>query len=133
MPIFSLALVGLRFMFALDACTCFHPILFLISASGNLPVNAFALICFQTYNVDFQVPDSAGTGTAYLSGVKTNMGVIGVTQEVRRGNCGDVTEDTLAPSILRWSIADGNCITFWHTPSVALLGSAANTNISDNC
>lgn len=28
----------------------------------------------KTYNVDQQVPDSAGTGTAFLNGVKTNAG-----------------------------------------------------------
>ena len=32
----------------------------------------------KTYNVDFQTPDSAGTATAYLSGVKTRLGTLGV-------------------------------------------------------
>jgi alkaline phosphatase len=41
----------------------------------------------KTYNVDAQTPDSAGTATALLSGVKTLMGVIGVDQTVKRGNC----------------------------------------------
>ena len=30
----------------------------------------------KTYNVDSQVPDSAGTATAFMSGVKTNLGNI---------------------------------------------------------
>ncbi|KAK2496745.1 hypothetical protein MC885_012820 [Smutsia gigantea] len=32
----------------------------------------------KTYNTDAQVPDSAGTGTAYLCGVKANEGTLGV-------------------------------------------------------
>jgi hypothetical protein len=39
----------------------------------RLPFTAFS----KTYNTDFQVPDSAGTITAMLSGVKTRAGVIG--------------------------------------------------------
>lgn len=41
----------------------------------------------QTYNVDRQMPDSAGTATAYLCGVKANYGTIGVTASTPRGNC----------------------------------------------
>lgn len=41
----------------------------------------------QTYNVDKQMPDSAGTATAYLCGVKANYGTIGVTAATPRGNC----------------------------------------------
>ena len=61
----------------------------------------------QTYNVDFQVPDSAGTATAFLSGVKTNMGVVGVTEDVKLGRCDDVTARTIVKSILRLSLDDG--------------------------
>ena len=41
----------------------------------------------KTYNVDAQTPDSAGTMTAMISGVKTDVGVIGVDEKVERGNC----------------------------------------------
>ncbi|XP_067850824.1 intestinal-type alkaline phosphatase-like [Heptranchias perlo] len=41
----------------------------------------------KTYNVDHQVPDSAGTATAYLCGVKANLGTIGVSAATRRSNC----------------------------------------------
>ncbi|EDV26294.1 Alkaline phosphatase, tissue-nonspecific isozyme [Trichoplax sp. H2] len=41
----------------------------------------------KTYNIDYQVPDSAGTATAYLCGVKTNKGLVGVTEKAKRGNC----------------------------------------------
>lgn len=36
----------------------------------------------KTYNVDRMVPDSAGTATAYLSGVKSNYEVIGVNAAI---------------------------------------------------
>ena len=41
----------------------------------------------KTYNTDAQVPDSAGTATAILSGRKTRAGVINVDQRVERGDC----------------------------------------------
>ncbi len=41
----------------------------------------------KTYNVDAQTPDSAGTMTAMMSGVKTDAGVIGVNEKVTRSNC----------------------------------------------
>ena len=41
----------------------------------------------KTYNVDAQIPDSAGTMTAMMSGVKTNAGVVGVNASVLAGNC----------------------------------------------
>jgi len=36
----------------------------------------------KTYNVNKQVPDSAGTATAYLTGVKANFEVIGVNPKI---------------------------------------------------
>ncbi|PCJ36984.1 MAG: alkaline phosphatase [Alphaproteobacteria bacterium] len=41
----------------------------------------------KTYNTNQQVPDSAGTATAFLSGAKTKAGVIGLNQSVLRGDC----------------------------------------------
>ncbi len=41
----------------------------------------------KTYNVDAQTPDSAGTMTAMMSGIKTDAGVLGVDENVVRGNC----------------------------------------------
>ncbi|CAG5110253.1 Oidioi.mRNA.OKI2018_I69.chr2.g4670.t2.cds [Oikopleura dioica] len=41
----------------------------------------------KTYNVDYQTPDSAGTATAYLTGVKGNYGTVGITAAGRRGDC----------------------------------------------
>ncbi|XP_061832386.1 intestinal-type alkaline phosphatase 1-like [Nerophis lumbriciformis] len=44
----------------------------------------------KTYNVDQQMPDSAGTATAYLCGVKANYGTLGVTASTPRYNCSAV-------------------------------------------
>lgn len=41
----------------------------------------------KTYNTDQQTPDSAGTMTAIVTGVKTRVGAIGVDQIAIRGNC----------------------------------------------
>ncbi|MEW9796517.1 alkaline phosphatase [Alteromonas sp. CYL-A6] len=58
---------------------------------GYLTFEAFphtALV--KTYNVDAQTPDSAGTMTAMMSGLKTDVGVIGVDEDIERGNCATV-------------------------------------------
>lgn len=44
----------------------------------------------KTYNVDAQTPDSAGTMTAMMSGLKTDAGVIGVDEDIVRGDCSTV-------------------------------------------
>ncbi|TYT26774.1 alkaline phosphatase [Luteimonas viscosa] len=41
----------------------------------------------KTYSVDGQTPDSAPTATAMVAGIKTNQGVIGVTQYARHNDC----------------------------------------------
>lgn len=41
----------------------------------------------KTYNVDRQVPDSAGTATAYLCGVKANYQTIGLSAAARYDQC----------------------------------------------
>lgn len=49
----------------------------------NFPATAFS----RTYETDFQTPDSAGTMTAIMGGMKTRAGVIGVDQIATRGDC----------------------------------------------
>ncbi|MEO9943900.1 alkaline phosphatase [Paraglaciecola sp.] len=49
----------------------------------------------KTYNVDAQTPDSAGTMTAMMSGVKTDVGVIGVDEDIERGECSTVDGNEL--------------------------------------
>ncbi len=49
----------------------------------NFPFSGLA----KTYAVDTQVPDSASTMTAMMSGVKTNRGIVGISEQVSRGKC----------------------------------------------
>jgi alkaline phosphatase len=48
----------------------------------TLPYTAFS----KTYEVDFQVGESAGTMSAMMTGAKTRAGVLGVDESVRRGD-----------------------------------------------
>lgn len=54
---------------------------------GTLSTGVAPFHPMQTYNVDRQMPDSAGTATAYLCGVKANYGTVGVTAATPRGEC----------------------------------------------
>ncbi|XP_033104633.1 alkaline phosphatase-like isoform X5 [Anneissia japonica] len=56
----------------------------------------------KTYNTDAQVADSAGTACAFLSGVKTKAGVVGLDDHVIRGSCAS-TESAGVDSILHLS------------------------------
>lgn len=60
----------------------------------------------RTYNVDSQVTDSAASGTAYLTGVKTNQAVLGLNGKVVKGQC-NTTANAEVTSILRWSLDAG--------------------------
>ena len=53
----------------------------------------------KTYNVDAQTPDSAGTMTAMASGVKTDVGVIGVDEDIVRGECGTVAGNEVVSAL----------------------------------
>ena len=53
----------------------------------------------KTYNVDAQTPDSAGTMTAMMSGVKTDVGTIGVNENIERGNCATVDGNELVSAL----------------------------------
>jgi alkaline phosphatase len=61
----------------------------------NMPFTGFA----KTYNVDAQTPDSAGTMTAIVSGVKTDKGVIGVDEDIERGDCSTVAGNELVSAL----------------------------------
>lgn len=60
------------------------------------------LFHLQTYNTNAQVPDSAGTATAYLCGVKANEGTVGVSAATQRTQC-NTTAGNEVTSILRWA------------------------------
>ncbi|KAL3869103.1 hypothetical protein ACJMK2_041828 [Sinanodonta woodiana] len=63
----------------------------------------------KTYCQDHQTPDSAATGTAYLSGVKTNAATIGVDGRTRFGDCYS-SKGAEVTSILDWSLAAGKSV-----------------------
>lgn len=62
---------------------------------GKMPFVGLA----KTYNVDAQTPDSAGTMTALMSGVKTDAGVIGVGEDILRGDCATVAGNELVTAL----------------------------------
>lgn len=54
----------------------------------NLSFEQFPhLALVKTYNTDAQTPDSAGTMTAIMTGVKTYQGSIGIAPQATRGDC----------------------------------------------
>ncbi|WP_417509397.1 alkaline phosphatase [Methylophaga sp.] len=53
----------------------------------------------KTYNVDAQTPDSAGTMTAMMSGVKTDAGIIGIGEDVQRGVCSTMSGHELVTAL----------------------------------
>ncbi len=61
----------------------------------KFPFTGFA----KTYNVDAQTPDSAGTMTAMVSGVKTDKGVIGVTEAATYDDCTTVSGNELVTAL----------------------------------
>uniref|UniRef100_A0A8P4KKG2 Alkaline phosphatase n=1 Tax=Dicentrarchus labrax TaxID=13489 RepID=A0A8P4KKG2_DICLA len=63
----------------------------------------------KTYSVDFQIPDSAATATAYLCGVKTNLNVIGVSAAARNGVCKSQKGNEVT-SILKWAKDAGKSV-----------------------
>ncbi|MCK7597907.1 alkaline phosphatase [Microbulbifer sp. CAU 1566] len=53
----------------------------------------------KTYNTNQQTPDSAGTATAMLAGVKTKAGVINVDESVDRSDCAASLERPLTTAV----------------------------------
>ena len=72
-------------------------------ASGEENLLAFEKLPFlalaKTYNTDAQVPDSAGTMTAMMSGVKTKAGVLGLSDLSRIGDASTVAASRV-PTLL---------------------------------
>lgn len=79
-------------------------------ARGNFQLhNSFDFCCiFQTYNVDKQVPDSAGTATAIFSGVKSRYKVIGLDVKASFNSCDStVNEARKLTTLADWAQATG--------------------------
>jgi alkaline phosphatase len=67
---------------------------------NELPFERFPHVALiKTYNVDAQVPDSAGTMSAIMTGEKTRIGIFGVNASVERNDCKAALANTL-PTLL---------------------------------
>ncbi|GGD67175.1 alkaline phosphatase [Lacimicrobium alkaliphilum] len=91
----------------------------------------------KTYNVDAQTPDSAGTMTAMMSGLKTDAGVIGVDEDVVRGDCSSVAGNEVVTALelaeikgLSTGIISTARIT--HATPAATYAKSADRNWEDN-
>nr|CAD7262122.1 unnamed protein product [Timema shepardi] len=74
----------------------------------------------KTYNVDRQVPDSAGTATAMFSGVKTNYGVLGLDARAAPMDC-DASQNA-------WSSVDS--LATWGQDSGRHTGLVTTTSVT---
>lgn len=91
----------------------------------------------KTYNVDAQTPDSAGTMTALMSGLKTDVGVIGVDEDIERGDCSTVAGNEVITALelaeikgLATGIISTARIT--HATPAATYAKSADRNWEDN-
>jgi len=91
----------------------------------------------KTYNVDAQVPDSAGTMTAIVTGEKTRAGVLSVSAAVERGDCAAGLAEPLT-TLLEQAEAAGfatgivSTATITHATPAATYAHAADRNWEDN-
>ncbi|XP_039250569.2 alkaline phosphatase-like [Styela clava] len=92
----------------------------------------------KTYNVDYQVPDSAATATAFLCGVKTRYYTVGVNAATRYGDCASSKGNELE-SVLKEAKKAGKStgiVTTTYvvhaTPAAAFASSASRTWYSDS-
>lgn len=91
----------------------------------------------KTFNVDSQTPDSAGTMTAMISGVKTDVGVIGVNENIVRGDCSTVAGNELATALEVAEIAGKatgiiSTARITHATPAATYAKSADRNWEDN-
>ncbi len=85
------------------------------------------LALIKTYNTNAQVPDSAGTATAIMSGYKTNIGVINVEPGQELQGCGDIAAPaTLSEKAMAASKAVGiiSTASITHATPAAMYGHA---------
>ncbi|XP_028587634.2 intestinal-type alkaline phosphatase [Podarcis muralis] len=81
-----------------------------LSPQLPLAMDAFPYVALsKTYNVDRQVPDSAGTATAYLCGVKGNYKTIGLNAAARVSQC-NTTVGNEVVSVMQRARAAGKSV-----------------------
>lgn len=91
----------------------------------------------KTYNTNAQTPDSAGTASAIMTGVKTISGVINLTKNVKRGSCKDALENpatSLAELAEAAGLATGIVTTtrITHATPASFFAHSADRNWEDN-
>ncbi|RMZ99235.1 alkaline phosphatase-like [Brachionus plicatilis] len=64
----------------------------------------------KTYGIDSQTTDSAATATAYLTGVKTRVGMIGLSGQAKIRECSPELENYKVKSILKWAKEAGKSV-----------------------
>ncbi|CAL1541003.1 unnamed protein product [Lymnaea stagnalis] len=65
----------------------------------------------KTYNIDRQVPDSAGTAVAMVTGIKVNYGTVGVTGDVPFGkNCSQLNDAAKLKTVLDFALEEGKSV-----------------------
>ena len=105
---------------------------------NNLSFDLFPFTALaKTYNVDAQTPDSAGTMTAIVSGVKTDAGVVGVDEDIQRGVCTSMAGNELVTALELAEIngmATGVLSTarITHATPAAVYAKSADRNWEDN-
>ncbi|XP_070610359.1 intestinal-type alkaline phosphatase-like [Erythrolamprus reginae] len=91
-----------------------------------LSMDAFPYVALsKTYNVDRQVPDSAGTATAYLCGVKANYQTIGLSATARFNQC-NTTKGNEVVSVLKRAQLAGKSVGIVTTTQVQHASPAGN-------
>lgn len=91
----------------------------------------------KTYNVDAQTPDSAGTMTAMMSGVKTDSGVIGLDEDTQRGICATAAGNELVTALELAELAGKSTgivstARITHATPAATYSKSADRNWEDN-
>ena len=62
----------------------------------------------QTYNVDRQVPDSAGTATAMFTGTKAQYRMLGLDTKAKYDTCDkSINEKSKLATIADWALESG--------------------------
>ncbi|XP_053686610.1 membrane-bound alkaline phosphatase-like [Sabethes cyaneus] len=80
----------------------------------------------RTYCVDSRVPDEACASTAFLTGVKGNLGTVAVHPTVNRGDCVAVSDKAKQlESIAKWALDSGKVVGLATTSRVTAGSNAA--------
>ncbi|XP_053567887.1 intestinal-type alkaline phosphatase [Bombina bombina] len=97
-----------------------------LGEENELNMDKFPYVALsKTYNVDRQVPDSAGTATAYLCGIKGNYGTIGLNAAAKRSLCSTAIGNEVE-SVLKRAKAAGKSVGIVTTTRVQHASPAGN-------